>query len=88
VLETSSVTRAAGRVIDSFFRSLGINPTRRQSRLFQIFRISGHSLVRNQALAMAKSEFPRPLTETIANVIQTALAARPDQQPDRAPALH
>jgi DNA-binding transcriptional LysR family regulator len=94
-------------VIDSFFRSLGINPRvmmeaddteaikrlvesgfgysilpeyalRRQSRFFQVFRVAGRRLARNQALAMAKTEYPRPLTETIANMIQAALAGPPD----------
>jgi len=40
----------------------------------QTFRIAGHRLVRNQALAMPKSDYPRALTESIAKFLQAALA--------------
>lgn len=43
---------------------------RRQSRFFQIFRVTGHRLVRKQALAMARAEYPRALTRAIARLIQ------------------
>ena len=46
---------------------------RGQSRFFETFRVSGHKLVRRQALAMARTEYPRPLTASIAKVIQSAL---------------
>jgi LysR family nitrogen assimilation transcriptional regulator len=46
---------------------------RGQSRFFEIFRVAGHKLVRRQALAMVKTEYPRQLTVSIARVIQSAL---------------
>ena len=45
-----------------------------QSRFFETYRVAGHRLIRRQALAMAKTEYPRQLTVTIANAIQSALA--------------
>jgi DNA-binding transcriptional LysR family regulator len=47
---------------------------RRQGRPFQMFRIAGHRLVRKQALAMVRTEYPRALTATIARLIQSALS--------------
>ena len=39
---------------------------RGQSRFLELFRVAGHRLVRRQALAMPRSEYPRPLTQAIA----------------------
>jgi len=47
---------------------------RGQSRFFQTFRVAGHRLVRRQALAMARTEYPRALTSSIARLIQPALS--------------
>jgi DNA-binding transcriptional LysR family regulator len=47
---------------------------RGSTRFFQAARIQGHKLVRRQALAMARTEFPRALTESIARFLQTSLA--------------
>ena len=44
---------------------------------FQILRVSGHRLVRQQALAIAKTEYPRALTTAVAGFLQTALATKP-----------
>lgn len=40
---------------------------------FQTFRVAGHRLVRNQALAMAQTAYPRALTEAIAKLLQASL---------------
>jgi hypothetical protein len=40
-------------------------------------RVTGHSLLRRQALAMVRTDYPRALTESIALFLQTALAPRP-----------
>lgn len=40
---------------------------------FQTLRVAGHRLVRRQALAMARTEYPRALTESIASFLQTTL---------------
>jgi DNA-binding transcriptional LysR family regulator len=52
---------------------------RRQSRFFQIFRVAGHRLVRKQALATVRAEYPRMLTVTVARMMQAALTQ--DQPP-------
>ena len=43
-------------------------------RLFRTMRIAGHRLVRQQALAMVNSEYPRALTEAVAAFLQKALS--------------
>lgn len=42
-------------------------------RYFELFRVGGHRLVRHQALAMVKSEYPRALTLAIAKFLQNTL---------------
>jgi len=49
---------------------------RGRSRFFQVYRVQGRKLARTQALAMARSERRRPLTETIAKFLEAALAAK------------
>jgi len=44
---------------------------RGRTRFFHIHRIGGHRLVRKQALAVARAEYPRKLTESIANFLLT-----------------
>jgi DNA-binding transcriptional LysR family regulator len=44
---------------------------------FQKLRISGKRLIRQQALAMAKTEYPRPLTTEISAALLAALARKP-----------
>ena len=41
---------------------------------FQTFRVAGHRLVRQQALAMPRSDYPRVLTAAVARFLQNALA--------------
>lgn len=47
---------------------------RGHSHFFQKFRVEGHHLKRKLALAMARTESPRKLTEAIANFLREALA--------------
>ncbi|HLH16660.1 MAG TPA: LysR family transcriptional regulator [Bryobacteraceae bacterium] len=54
---------------------------RRESRYFQLFRVKGRRLVRRQALALARTEYPRALTVSIAKAIQSALGARNGAEP-------
>lgn len=44
------------------------------SRFFQVFRVQGRRLVRTQALAMARTQRRRALTDAIAAFLQAALA--------------
>jgi DNA-binding transcriptional LysR family regulator len=46
---------------------------RGQSRFIEPFRVAGHRLVRQQALVMPQTEYPRALTQSIARVIHAAL---------------
>jgi DNA-binding transcriptional LysR family regulator len=46
-------------------------------RFFEIFRVRGRRIVRSQALAMVKSEYPRALTVSIAKFLQATLASGP-----------
>ena len=69
-------TEAIKRLVESGF-GYSILPEfslRGQGRFLELFRIAGHRLVRRQALIMARSEYPRPLTEAIARLIQGELA--------------
>jgi DNA-binding transcriptional LysR family regulator len=50
---------------------------RGSNRFFHVMRVSGHSLLRRQALAMARTEYPRALTESVALFLQNALTIRP-----------
>lgn len=43
---------------------------------FQTLRVSGHRLVRQQALAMRKTQYPRALTAAIAELLRTALGVQ------------
>ncbi len=50
---------------------------RGSSRFFHVMRVSGHKIVRRQALAMAQTDYPRALTESIALSLQNALMVAP-----------
>jgi len=44
---------------------------------FQMLRVAGRRLIRQQALAMAQTEYPRALTSAISEFLQSALATAP-----------
>jgi DNA-binding transcriptional LysR family regulator len=44
-----------------------------QSRFFDTFRVTGHRLTRSLALATARSEYPRQLTESVAEFLRAHL---------------
>ena len=69
-------TEAIKRLVEAGF-GYSILPEyalRGQGRFFHTFRVPGKKLVRQQALAMPRSEHPRKLTESIASFLQTALS--------------
>ena len=75
VLMEAADTEAIKRLVESGF-GYSILPAfslKGQSRFFQTLRITGHKLVRNQALAMVNGPYPRPLTLTIADFIRRSL---------------
>lgn len=49
---------------------------RGHSRFFHLYRVAGHRLTRHQALATARSVYPRALTKSIAAFLQSALTTR------------
>ena len=75
VIMEADDTEAIKRLVESGF-GYSILPEfslRGQSRFLELFRVAGHRLVRRQALAMPRTEYPRPLTQSIASVIHSAL---------------
>jgi len=71
----SSMRASDKRLVESGFgySILPEHALRGRSHFFQKFRIAGHRLTRSLALAMAQTECPRKLTESIASFLRTAL---------------
>jgi DNA-binding transcriptional LysR family regulator len=68
-------TEAIKRLVESGFGHsiLPEHALRGRSHFFQKFRVSGHRITRTLALAMADTECPRKLTESIANFLRATL---------------
>ncbi len=68
-------TEAIKRLVESGFGHsvLPEHALRGRSHFFQKFRVEGHRLTRSLALAMARTDCPRKLTESIANFLRAAL---------------
>jgi DNA-binding transcriptional LysR family regulator len=68
-------TEAIKRLVESGFGHsiLPAFAVRGQRRFVELFRVAGHRLARRQALATARTEYPRPLTGTIARLIHDEL---------------
>ncbi len=68
-------TEAIKRLVESGFGCsiLPEHAVRGKSLFFQRFRVEGHGLKRSLALAMARTDCPRKLTESIANFLHAAL---------------
>jgi DNA-binding transcriptional LysR family regulator len=82
VIMEADDTEAIKRLVESGF-GYSILPQfalRGAMRFYLTFRVAGRRLVRHQALAMARTEYPRALTESIAAFLQAALAQ--EQQSD------
>src|SRR5207248_10441681 len=75
VLMEADDTEAIKRLVESGFgySILPEHALRRRSHFFQKFRIEGHRLKRSLALATARTECPRKLTESIASFLRTTL---------------
>jgi len=72
VMEADDTEAIKGLVEAGFgYSILPEHALRGRARFFQIHRIGRHRLVRRQALAMAQGEYPRKLTESIANFLST-----------------
>ena len=81
VIMEADDTEAIKRLVEAGF-GYSILPqfALRGPKAFQTFRVAGGRLVRRQALAMAQTNYPRPLTESIAKLMQTSLGS-PDSPP-------
>jgi len=68
-------TEAIKRLVESGFGHsvLPEHALRGRSHFFQKFRVDGHRLTRSLALAMARTDCPRKLTESIASFLRTVL---------------
>jgi DNA-binding transcriptional LysR family regulator len=75
VLMEADDTEAIKRLVESGFgySILPEHAVRGRSQFLQKFRIEGHRLTRSLALATARSEYPRKLTESIAGFLRSAL---------------
>jgi DNA-binding transcriptional LysR family regulator len=75
-------TEAIKRLVESGFGCsiLPAHAVRGRSRFLRKYRVEGHCLKRSLALAMAPTECPRKLTESIASFLQTVLVERAKQQ--------
>src|SRR5580704_12241547 len=75
VLMEADDTEAIKRLVESGFgySILPEHALRGRSHFFQKFRVAGHRLTRTLALAMAQTECPRKLTESIASFLRSTL---------------
>jgi len=75
VLMEADDTEAIKRLVESGFgySILPEHALRGRSQFFQKFRVEGHSLKRSLALAMANTECPRKLAESIAGFLRATL---------------
>jgi len=69
-------TEAIKRLVESGFGCsiLPAHALRDQSCFFELFRVEGHQLNRTVALAMVRTEYPRKLTESVADFLRLQLA--------------
>jgi DNA-binding transcriptional LysR family regulator len=77
VLMEADDTEAIKRLVESGFgySILPEHALRGSSHFFQKYRVAGHRLTRSLALAMAKTDCPRKLTESIASFLRSTLVA-------------
>jgi DNA-binding transcriptional LysR family regulator len=83
-------TEAIKRLVEAGF-GYSILPEfalRRESRFLQLFRVKGHRLARRQALATARTDYPRALTSSIAKAIHSALSAAQQRRTAPEATLH
>jgi len=75
VLMEADDTEAIKRLVESGFgySILPEHALRGRSHFFQKFRVAGRRLMRSLALATARTECPRKLTESIANFLRSTL---------------
>jgi DNA-binding transcriptional LysR family regulator len=69
-------TEAIKRLVESGFGCsiLPVHALREQSCFFELFRVQGHRLNRTVALATVRTDYPRKLTESVADFLRLHLA--------------
>lgn len=77
-------TETIKRLVESGFgySILPEHALRGKSHFYEKFRIEGHCLTRSLALAMAHTDSPRKLTESIANFLRTVLVSEGNCDPE------
>jgi DNA-binding transcriptional LysR family regulator len=77
VIMEADDTEAIKRLVESGFgySMLPEFALRSKPRFFETFRVAGRRLARTQALAMAKTEYPRALTRSIASFLEAQIRA-------------
>ena len=72
-------TEAIKRLVESGFGNsiLPEHALRGKAHFFQTYRVEGHKLTRSLALAMARTDYPRKLTESIAGFLKAQLVGGP-----------
>jgi LysR family nitrogen assimilation transcriptional regulator len=75
-------TEAIKRPVESGFGCsiLPAHALREQSCFFELFRVEGHRLNRTVAFATVRTEYPRKLTEAVADFLRLQLAPRGEPQ--------
>jgi DNA-binding transcriptional LysR family regulator len=71
-------TEAIKRLVESGFGCsiLPEHALHEQTRFFETYRVEGHRLSRSLALAMVRTEYPRRLTESVADFLRSHLISR------------
>jgi DNA-binding transcriptional LysR family regulator len=76
VMEAEDSEAIKGLVESGFgYSILPEHALRRRDRFFYTYRVAGHRLTRSLALAMIRSNYPRKLTESVADFLQKILTS-------------
>ena len=77
VMEAEDSEAIKGLVESGFgYSILPQHALRGRNRFFQTYRVAGHRLSRSLALAMVRTDYPRKLTESIAEFLQKILTSQ------------
>jgi DNA-binding transcriptional LysR family regulator len=77
VMEAEDSEAIKGLVESGFgYSILPQHALRRSNRFFQTYRVAGYRLARSLALAMVRTEYPRKLTESVAEFLQKILTSQ------------
>jgi DNA-binding transcriptional LysR family regulator len=76
VMEAEDSEAIKGLVESGFgYSILPQHALRRRNRFFHTYRVAGHRLTRSLALAMVRTDYPRKLTESVADFLQKILTS-------------